>query len=270
MGAHRSGSSERQIATACAGPVLVGLRAPDRQHDAAAVDELEVADVEPDDLGAPQGAAEAGEQDGAVAQTERRAGLGADHAGQHRGRDRRRLAGRAGALAPADAVQQQGDARVAGVERQADQAMGGDDGGEVDLQRRGGEALGRGGQVHADQPGIAAQRRQPEADAPGVVLAPGRAVGAQRARPARLGGVDGGLGGERADLVGTVRIERALGQHEVAEDAGRHHQPLPCCRRENLAVRHVPSPAPPQVPLPRRPSAASTGLPGCPPVFSCR
>ena len=36
-----------------AGAVLVGLRAPDRQHDAAAVDELEVADVEPDDLGAP-------------------------------------------------------------------------------------------------------------------------------------------------------------------------------------------------------------------------
>ena len=33
--------------------------------------------------------------------------------------------------------------------------MGGDDGGEVDLERRDGEALGRGGQVHADQPGIA-------------------------------------------------------------------------------------------------------------------
>jgi hypothetical protein len=42
-----------------AGAVLVGLRAPDRQHDAAAVDELEVAGVEPNDLGAPQGAAEA-------------------------------------------------------------------------------------------------------------------------------------------------------------------------------------------------------------------
>ena len=141
---------------------------------------------------------------------------------------------------------------MTGVERQADQAVGGDDRGEVDLQGGGGEALGRGGQVHADQPGIAAQRRQAEADAPGVVLAPGRAVGAQRARPARLGGVDGGLGGELADLVGAARIEGARGQHEVAEDAGRHHQPLPCCRRKNLAVRHVPSPAPPQVPLPRR------------------
>ena len=63
------------------GPVLVGLRAPDRQHDASAVDELEVADVEPDDLGAPQGAAEAGEQDGAVAQAERRVGLGAGPCG---------------------------------------------------------------------------------------------------------------------------------------------------------------------------------------------
>ena len=83
---------------------------------------------------------------------------------------------------------------MTGVEGEANQAMRGDDGGEVDLQGGGGEALGRGGQVHADQPGIAAQRRQPEADAPGVVLAPGRAVGAQRARPARLGGVDGGLG----------------------------------------------------------------------------
>ena len=181
-------------------------------------------------------------------------GWAPDHAGQHRRRDRRRLAGRAGAPAPADAVQQQGDARVTGVERQADQAVGGDDRGEVDLQGRDGEALGRGGQVHADQPGIAAQRRQAEAGAPGVVLAPGRAVGAQRARPARLGGVDGGLGGEVADLVGAVRIEGALGQHEVAEDAGRHHQPLPCCRRKNLVVRHVPSPAPPQVPLPRRPA----------------
>ena len=128
--------------------------------------------------------------------------------------------------------------------------MGGDDRGEVDLERRDREALGRGGQVHADQTRIAAQRRQPEADAPGVVLAPGRAVGAQRARPARLGGVDGGLGGQLADLVGAAWIEGARGQHEIAEDAGRHHQPLPCCRRKYLAVRHVPSPAPPHVPLP--------------------
>ena len=56
------------------GPVLVGLRAPDRQHDAPALDELEIAGVEPDDFGASQGAAEAGEQDGAVAQAERRVG----------------------------------------------------------------------------------------------------------------------------------------------------------------------------------------------------
>jgi hypothetical protein len=33
--------------------VLVGLRAPDRQHDASAVDQLNVADVEPDDLLGP-------------------------------------------------------------------------------------------------------------------------------------------------------------------------------------------------------------------------
>ena len=90
--------------------------------------------------------------------------------------------------------------------------MGGDDRGEVDLERRGREVFGRGGQVHPDQPGIAAQRRQPEADAPGVVLAPGRAVCPQRARPAGLGGVDRGLGGEVAELVGTVRIERASGR----------------------------------------------------------
>jgi hypothetical protein len=131
-------------------PVLVGLRAPDRQHDAFAIDELEVANIEPDDLGAPQGAAEAGEQDGAVAQTKRRGGLGADHTGELRRRDWRRLAGRTGAPAPADAVHQQGDARVTGVERQADQAVGRDDRSEVDLEGRDGEALGRGGQVHAD------------------------------------------------------------------------------------------------------------------------
>ena len=53
---------------------------------------------------------------------------------------------------------------MTGVEQQPDQAVGGDDRGEVDLERRDSEALGRGGQVHADQPGIAAQRRQPEAD----------------------------------------------------------------------------------------------------------
>jgi hypothetical protein len=68
-----------------------------------------------------------------------------DHARQHRGRDRRRLPRWAGAPAPADAVHQQGDARVTGVERQADQAVGGDDRGEVDLECRDGEALGRGG-----------------------------------------------------------------------------------------------------------------------------
>jgi hypothetical protein len=150
--------------------------------------------------------------------------------------------------------------RVTGVKRQADQAMGRDDRGEVDLQGGGGEALGRGGQVHADQLGIAAQRRQAEADAPGVVLAPGGAVGAQRAGPASLGGVDGGLGGELADLVGAARIEGAGRQHQVAEEAGRHHQPLPCCRSKNLAVRHFPSPAPPHVSLPRHTDV----LPGCP------
>jgi hypothetical protein len=49
--------------------------------------------------------------------------------------------------------------------------VGGDDRGEVDLERRDGETLCRGGQVHADQTGVAAQRRQTEADAPGIVLA---------------------------------------------------------------------------------------------------
>jgi hypothetical protein len=35
-------------------------------QDAFAIDQLEVANIEPDDLGAPQGTAEAGEQDGAA------------------------------------------------------------------------------------------------------------------------------------------------------------------------------------------------------------
>ena len=70
--------------------------------------------------------------------------------------------------APADAVQQQGDARVTEVERQADQTVGRDDRGEVNLQGGGCEALGRGGQVHADQPGIGGKGRQFEADAPGT------------------------------------------------------------------------------------------------------
>ena len=43
----------------------------------------------------------------------------------------------------------------------------------VAAARRSAAAVG----AHAEPPGIAAQRRQPEADAPGIVLAPGRAVG---------------------------------------------------------------------------------------------
>jgi hypothetical protein len=116
---------------------------------------------------------------------------------------------------------------VTGVERQPDQAMGRDDRGEVDLERRDRETLGRGGQVHADETGIGGKGRQPEAGAPGVVLAPGRAVGTQRARPTRLGGVDGGLGRKLADLVGAARVERALWKDEISEDTGRHNQPCP-------------------------------------------
>jgi hypothetical protein len=84
--------------------VPVGLGAPDRQHNAADLDELEIVNIEPDDLGAPQGAAEAGKQDGAVAQTERLGGRGADHAGQHRRRNRRRLPRGPRAPAPTDAI----------------------------------------------------------------------------------------------------------------------------------------------------------------------
>jgi hypothetical protein len=57
------------------------------------------------------------------------------------------------------------------LERQPDQAVGGDDRGEVDLERRDRKTLGRGGQVHANQLGIGGKGRQAEADAPGVVLA---------------------------------------------------------------------------------------------------
>jgi hypothetical protein len=60
---------------------------------------------------------------------------------------------------------------VTGVERQADQAVRGDDGGEMDLQGGGCEPLGHGGQVHADQTGIGGKGRQAKAGAPGVVLA---------------------------------------------------------------------------------------------------
>ena len=129
---------------------------------------------------------------------------------------------------------------MTGVERQADQAMGGDDRGEVDLERRDAEALGRGGQVHADQAGIGAQRRQAEADAPGIVLAPGRAVGAQRARPARLGGVDRSLGGQLADLVGASRIKVAGGEDEIAENAGGDDQVFPVRRiSQQAGIRGV-------------------------------
>jgi hypothetical protein len=84
--------------------------------------------------------------------------------------------------------------------------------------------------------------------APRVVLAPDGAVGAQRARPACLGGVDGGLGGKLADLVGSAGVERARGEHEIAEDAGRDHEPRP--RGEVPAVSHatLPFPVPPTSP----------------------
>jgi hypothetical protein len=66
---------------------------------------------------------------------------------------------------------------------------------------------------------------------------PVRAPGWRRRRPGRRGRGSPRCGPDR----------RAVGQHEVAEDAGRHHQsrPLPCLAGENLAVGHVLSPAPP-------------------------
>jgi hypothetical protein len=147
---------------------------------------------------------------------------------------------------------------LSGVERQTDQAVGGDDRGEVDLERRNSETLGRGSQVHADQAGIGGKGRQAKVGAPGVVLAPSRAVGAQRARSACLSGVNRGLGDELADLVGAVRVERAFWKDEVAEDAGRHHQPLPRPIGENLAISHGPFPPPRTFPSPTVPCA---GLP---------
>jgi hypothetical protein len=134
------------------------------------------------------------------------------------------------------------------------------------VERQPGEALGRGDQVHADQTGIAAQCRQPEAGAPGVVLAPGGAVGAQRARPARLSSADGGLGGEFADFGGPwavsfrsqyarrhtkfLTVSRRLDRRRRRAAPGRRGcRSTPLAPRrlagKNLAVDHVVSPAPP-------------------------
>jgi hypothetical protein len=101
---------------------------------------------------------------------------------------------------------------------------------------------------------------------PALVLAPGGAVGAQRARPARLSSADGGLGGEFADFGGSwavsfrsqyarrhtkfLTVSRRLDRRRRRAAPGRRGcRSTPLAPRrlagKNLAVDHVVSPAPP-------------------------
>jgi hypothetical protein len=109
--------------------------------------------------------------------------------------------------------------------------------------------------IHADQLGIAAQRRQAEASAPGVVLPPGGAVGAQRTRSARLAGVDGGQGGEVADLLGAARIDAPLGSTKSPRMPVDTTSPAPCLV---LPVKTLPSAM--FSPLPRQAPAGLRAL----------
>ena len=88
--------------------------------------------------------------------------------------------------------------------------------------RRGPRALiGAADDVHGDGVGIGGERFAAEAAAPGLVLAPGRAVGAAGAVAAGAGGVDRGAAGELLELGGAGG---AVGHGERAEQGGLQGQ----------------------------------------------
>jgi len=178
-----------------AGAALVGLGAAHQHAQPAARDGCCVAKAECHQLGAPQGGGEAQQQQGAVAQAERagRGRAGGEHPPQHCGHGGGGLAPRPGASAAHDALDDHGQAGIAGVERDACEPMGGEDGGEVDAQAGDTEpAVGAVHGIHGQQPGVAGEGGTAEACAPGLVGAPCGAVGAQGAGAAGAGGVAGG------------------------------------------------------------------------------
>ena len=149
-------------------------------------------------------------------------GAGGQHQAQHAGHRGGGLAARPDALRPGDALDHHGEARVAQVERAAGEQMGGADRREMHADRADGEALiGAADDVHGDGVGIGGERFAAEAVAPGLVLPPGRAVGAAGAVAAGAGGVDRGAAGQLLELGGAGG---AVGHGERAEQGGLQDQ----------------------------------------------
>ena len=115
-----------------AAAALVGLRAPQRDHQTLR-HHLDVGEIERHQFAAPQGAAEANQQQGLVARAGGSAAVeGGQEARQHFEQQRHCLAGRCGALlAPKARRMPGGDQTLAGVELDAGDPVGGDDGGQA-------------------------------------------------------------------------------------------------------------------------------------------
>ena len=129
-------------------PLLVGLAAAQRDDQPGAA-RLQVGDVEPHELAAPEGAGEAQQQERAVAQAQQ-GGRQRGHHGPHVGRERRRLARLCRALRPADAGPDgahRGVPRRRLVGRRPGQLVRLRDGGEAALQRAGRAPVRQVGQV---------------------------------------------------------------------------------------------------------------------------
>ena len=220
-GSRRVGPDGDVLALARAGRSSSGAPAARRPRSGHGLD---VAQGQRDQLGAAQRGAEAEQQHGAVAGAERGVGGGAagQHQAQHAGHRRGGLAARADALRAGDAFDHHGEARVAQVERQAGEQVGGADRREMHADRADGEALiGAADHVHGDGVGIGGERFAAEAAAPGLELPPGGAVGAAGAVAAGAGGVDRGAAGELLEFGGAAG---AVGHGERAEQGGLQGQ----------------------------------------------
>jgi len=139
---------------------------------------------------------------------------GGQQLAQHVGHRRRGLAGGASAAAAGDALDHHRQLRVAQVEGDAGEQMGGADGGEVDAQRADRHAgIGPVGDVHGEQFGVAGERLAAQRLAPGDVAAPGGAVDPAGAVTPCARGIDGGAVAERLQL---GLVAGGAGHHEVA------------------------------------------------------
>ena len=211
--------------------MLVGLGAADGEQQALVGDTLDVTEGEADELGAAERGAEAQQQHGALAGTERqgRGGAVGEHQAQQAGHGGSGLAARPDAFRAGDALEDHGEAGMAEVDRAAGEQMRGADRGECDTDRADGKTLiGEADHVHGDGVGVGGERLARQCDAPGGVVLPGRAVGPPCAFAAGAGGVDRGAARELLELGsagGAVgdreRTEQAAGSGAAGEGRGR-------------------------------------------------